>query len=72
MNGPDKAALAAHIAQERAARAAGWIAALVAIVWTIADGLPGLLAGLAAVALFRAARPGPSAELDKVTGREAD
>lgn len=72
MTGPDSrpsAALFAHMAQTRAARVLAlgfWALALGAV--TI--GKPGAALGLGFLGgLFHLARPSPSAELDKETGR---
>lgn len=67
--GKARAQLRGHLAAEGAARFIQWAATLAAVLALIWEGLPAALAlaGLAGLAYL--ARPGPSEELDRKTGR---
>lgn len=65
----ERAELAAHIMQERLARAAMAVSAAAGLVGAIWHGLPSILLGAAVAGFFSLARPGPSDKLDDWTGR---
>lgn len=64
--------LAGHVAQERIARLAQVAAGAAGLIGAAWHGVASILLGVAGVWFFGQARPGPSAELDKLTGRDSD
>lgn len=69
MDSRQRAALGGHIAQERLARAAQCVAAVLGAVGALRYGLPAILLGVVAYLAFGLARPGPTKEHDDLTGR---
>lgn len=65
----ERAALRAHMAQERLARAAQAVCLLGGFVGAVWHGFASIALGVAGAAFFHMARPGPSEELDRITGR---
>lgn len=68
----ERAALARHIAVQRVARVVQAAFVVLGLVLWWRHGLPGLLFGLVLLWFVSLARPGPSATLDKLTGRLDD
>jgi hypothetical protein len=69
MSPEQRTALQGHIAQERLARAAQRVAAVLGAVGGLYYGLPAVLLGVGGYLLFGMARPGPIKEHDELTGR---
>lgn len=68
----ERARLARHLAVARTARVVIWAAIVGAAVLWWRYGLAGLIFGLVLLWFVSLARPGPSATLDKLTGRLDD
>lgn len=69
MKQQDKIALAAHMAQERLARAAQYASAMGGLIGAYWVGPAAIILGFIGYLFFAIARPGPNDRLDKITGR---
>jgi hypothetical protein len=69
MTPEDEMKLRTNIAQYRAAKLFQTLSILAGLAGTIWYGFASLLAGIGVCWLFHLAKPGPSDELDKLTGR---
>lgn len=65
----ERGRLHAHMAAERLARAAQALCLIAGAIGAVWHGFASILLGVAGAAVFHMARPGPSDELDKITGR---